>query len=46
MENMRILQAIRIVLDTAQGNQLLHDFGMSREQMENFMFAYYMTRRG
>lgn len=45
MENLTILKAVQAVLESPEGKQLTKDFGMNKEQMENFMFAYYMARR-
>lgn len=44
MENIKILAAIRAVLNTEDGKQFVKDLGADKEQLENFMFAYYMCR--
>lgn len=44
MENIKILAAIRTVLNTEDGKRLIKDLGADKEQLENFMFAYYMCR--
>lgn len=44
-ENIKILAAIRSVINTEDGKQLVKDLGASKEQLENFMFAYYMCGR-
>ena len=44
-ENIKILAAIRATLNTEDGKHLAEDLGVDKEQLENFMFAYYMCRR-